>query len=95
MRMATCICGEYGSVNVSGEGYGRTFTRGATVDLDEKVAPDVETTWGDAIGKAYAHLFEPVEADPSPAPRRREHPPDVAKAVASRGTRTDESPVRE
>lgn len=90
MRMATCICGEHGSVNVSGEGFGRTFTRGAIFDLDEPVTPDAKLTWGDAIGKSYAHLFEDAPAEPSAAPRRREHPPDVAKAVASRGTRASD-----
>jgi hypothetical protein len=63
MTLATCICGEHGSVNVSGEGYGRTFGPGSVVDLDERVRPDVKQTWRQAIGARYAHLFEEVATE--------------------------------
>lgn len=94
MRMATCICGEHGSVNVQGPTYGRSFGRGAMVDLDEKVAPGSDLTWGDAIGEAYAHLFEEVAGEGEPKRSlRRERSADVAEAIAAHGTRSDD--VRE
>lgn len=64
MRVATCICGEHGSVNVQGDGFGQTFGRGAVVDLDAKVAPDKDLTWAEAIGPSSAHLFEVQPAEP-------------------------------
>lgn len=91
MRMATCICGEAGSVNVSGEGFGRTFTRGATVDLDESVLPEAEVTWGDAIGERHAHLFEEAADLVFERSPRRERSADVAEAIAARGVRAEVS----
>lgn len=66
MRRATCICGEGGTVNVQGPDYGQTFGRGAVVDLDAPVKAGVRQTWGEAIGKTYAHLFQ-VEDTPKPS----------------------------
>ncbi|HXG88768.1 MAG TPA: hypothetical protein VNJ02_10565 [Vicinamibacterales bacterium] len=60
MKLMRCIVDEGGTVNVQGATFGRTFGRGAVVDFTEKADAKTGLTWRDAIGKPYAHLFEPV-----------------------------------
>lgn len=51
-----CMCSPGGTINVQGPEFGRTFGRGAIVDFDDRVAPDVDVTWGEALAE-YDHLF--------------------------------------
>lgn len=68
MRMATCICGDGGTVNVQGADYGMTFGRGSRVDLDAPVISGSAETWGTALG-SYLHLFQ--EDDPPRKQRKQ------------------------
>lgn len=68
MDIRICTTSPGGTVNVQGNGFGRTFGHGAEVDFDETIAPGV--TWRSAIGDRYAHLFPRPDA-PAPVARRR------------------------
>lgn len=68
MRMATCQCGEGGTINVQGPEYGRSFGRGSRVDLDAPVQPGSSLTWGQALGHHVDELFVLDAAPPRVAP---------------------------
>ena len=73
------ICTATGTITVCGDGWGRCFGPGSTVDVDETVTPSHRETWADVLGGHLA-LFEPV----TPAAEPNTAPPDAeAPVVAS------------